>query len=163
MLVFNASRSDDVPADVESRELVAPLTGEIEQLSRAWGVVGHLHSVNDIPEWREGLQRMLPEVSRFFAELGQNLKLFARYKAMRESAEYATLDAGATAQDRHDNGSRDFRLSGAELPEEQKPRFQAISEELASLSAKFSGKLLDATMPSPSSLPTRPEARRHRR
>ena len=121
----------------------APLSDEIEQLSRAWGIVGHLHSVNDVPEWREAYNGMLPEVSRFFAELGQNLKLFAKYKAIRESPEYATL---TLAQRKIiDNEIRDFRLSGAELPEDQKPRFQAISEELASLSAKFSENLLDAT------------------
>ena len=40
---------------------------------------------------------------------------------------------------------RDFRLSGAELPEDRKPRFQAIQEELAALAAKFSENLLDAT------------------
>ena len=44
-----------------------------------------------------------------------------------------------------DNEIRDFRLSGAELPEDKKPRFQAIAEELANLSAKFSENLLDAT------------------
>ena len=133
--------SDDVPATWNA--FAAPLSDEIEQLSRAWGIVGHLHSVNDIPEWREAYNAMLPEVSRFFAELGQNLKLFAKYKAIRESAEYATL---AQAQRKIvDNEIRDFRLYGAELPEDQKPRFQAISEELASLSAKFSENLLDAT------------------
>jgi len=120
-----------------------PLGDEIERLSRAWGIVGHLHSVNDIPDWREAYNQMLPEVSRFYAELGQNLKLFAKYKAIRDNAEYASL---STAQRKIvDNEIRDFRLSGAELPEEQKPRFQAIQEELASLAAKFSENLLDAT------------------
>ncbi len=125
------------------KDFAAPLSDSIEQLSRAWGIVGHLHSVNDIPEWREAYNGMLPEVSRFFAELGQNLKLFAKYKAIRDSEEYAGL---STAQRKIiDNEVRDFRLSGAELPEDKKPRFQAISEELASLSAKFSENLLDAT------------------
>ena len=133
--------SDAAPATWST--FAAPLADEIEQLSRAWGVVGHLHSVNDIPEWREAYNNMLPEVSRFFAELGQNLKLFAKYRAIRESKEYETL---TLAQRKIvDNEIRDFRLSGAELPEDQKPRFQAISEELASLSAKFSENLLDAT------------------
>jgi len=40
---------------------------------------------------------------------------------------------------------RDFRLGGAELPEEQKARFMAIQEELSSLCSKFSDNLLDAT------------------
>lgn len=121
----------------------APLADGIEQLSRAWGIVGHLHAVNDVPPWRDAYNAMLPEVSRFFAELGQNLNLFAKYKALRTSGEYAALSA---AQRKIiDNEIRDFRLSGAELPDAQKPRFQAISEELASLSAKFSENLLDAT------------------
>ena len=82
-------------------------------------------------------------MSRFYAELGQNLALFAQYKALRDSADYASLSA---AQRRIiDNELRDFRLSGAELPEAQKPRFQAIQEEQAALSAKFSENLLDAT------------------
>ena len=121
----------------------APLADGIEQLSRAWGIVGHLHSVNDVPAWRDAYNAMLPEVSRFFAELGQNLNLFAKYKALRGSSEYASLSAAQCKI--IDNEIRDFRLSGAELPEDQKPRFQAISEELASLSAKFSENLLDAT------------------
>ncbi len=121
----------------------APLADGMERLSRAWGIVGHLHSVLDTPPWREAYNAMLPEVSRFYAELGQNLALFARYKALRASPEYAQLSPAR--QRILDNEIRDFRLSGAELPEEHKPRFQAIQEELASLAAKFSENLLDAT------------------
>ena len=125
------------------KDFVAPLNDGIERLSRAWGIVGHLHSVNDTPDWREAYNALLPEVSRFYAELGQNLALFAQYKALRDSADYASLSA---AQRRIiDNALRDFRLSGAELPEAQKPRFQAIQEEQAALSTKFSENLLDAT------------------
>jgi oligopeptidase A len=124
-------------------EFSAPLTDGIERLSRAWSIVGHVHSVNDVPEWREAYNALLPEVSRFYAELGQNLSLFAKYKAMRASTEYPTL---SLAQRKIiDNEIRDFRLSGAELAVDKKPRFQAIQEELASLSAKFSENLLDAT------------------
>jgi len=122
---------------------VAPLTDAGERLSRAWGIVGHLHSVNDVPEWREAYNAMLPEVSRFYAELGQNLALFAKFKALAASPEYAIL---SPARRRIlDNDLRDFRLSGAELPEADKPRFQEIQEELAALAAKFSENLLDAT------------------
>jgi oligopeptidase A len=119
------------------------LTDGLEPFGRAWGIVGHLHSVNDVPAWRDAYNEMLPEVTRFFAELGQNLALFAKYKALRNSAEYAALSK--TRQRIVDNELRDFRLSGAELPEGSKPRFQAIQEELAGLAAKFSENLLDAT------------------
>jgi len=122
---------------------VQPLTDAGERLSRAWGIVGHLHSVNDVPEWREAYNAMLPEVTRFYAELGQNLALFAKFKALAASPEHATLSPARKRIIAND--LRDFRLSGAELPDELKPRFQEIQEELAALAAKFSENLLDAT------------------
>ena len=125
------------------KDFAGALADGLEPFGRAWGIVGHLHSVNDVPAWREAYNEMLPEVSRFYAEIGQNLKLFEKYKALRDSHEYETL----TREQKKvvDNEIRDFRLSGAELPEDQKPRFQAISEELSQLSAKFAENLLDAT------------------
>jgi oligopeptidase A len=124
-------------------DFAAPLGDGFEQLSRAWGIVGHVHSVNDVPAWRDAYNRMLPEVSRFYAEVGQNLKLFAKYKAI--AAEQRVRHPVARAARVVEHEVRDFRLSGAELAAASKPRFQAISEELAQLSAKFSENLLDAT------------------
>ena len=124
-------------------DFAAPLSEGLERLSWAWGVVGHLHSVNDIPAWRDAYNALLPEISRFYSELGQNLALFEKYKALRASAKFSAL---SPARKRIvDNEIRDFRLSGAELPEADKPRFQAIMEELSSLAAKFAENLLDAT------------------
>ncbi len=124
-------------------DFAAPFFDGSERLSRAWGIVGHLHSVMDVPEWREAYNANLPEVTRFFAELGQNQHLFAQFKALKTSPGYAQLSAAQQRIVEHE--IRDFRLSGAELPEANKPRFQAIQEELASLQAKFSENLLDAT------------------
>ncbi|MBV6411793.1 MAG: Oligopeptidase A [Rhodocyclaceae bacterium] len=121
----------------------APFFDGAERLSRAWGIVGHLHAVMDVPEWREAYNANLPEVTRFFAELGQNQYLFAQFKALKAGPDYARLSAAQRMIVEHE--IRDFRLSGAELPEDAKPRFQAIQEELASLQAKFSENLLDAT------------------
>jgi oligopeptidase A len=133
--------ADTTPATWQ--DFAGALSDGLEPFGRAWGVVGHLHSVNDVPAWRDAYNGMLPEVSRFYAELGQNLKLFDKYKALRASPEYATLSV--EQKKIVDNEVRDFRLSGAELPEDQKPRFQAIMEELSQLSAKFSENVLDAT------------------
>ena len=124
-------------------DFAGPLGDGLEGFGRAWGIVGHLHSVNDVPVWREAYNEMLPEVSRFYTELGQNLALFDKYRALKASPEYTTLSA--EQKKIVDNEIRDFRLGGAELPEEQKPRFQAIMEELSQLAAKFSENLLDAT------------------
>jgi oligopeptidase A len=122
---------------------VQPMLDAGERLSRAWGIVGHLHSVNDVPPWREAYNAMLPEVSSFYADLGQNLALFAKYKALAAGAEFSTLSS--TRRRIIENELRDFRLSGAELPELRKPRFKEIQEELSALGAKFSENVLDAT------------------
>ncbi len=124
-------------------DFAAPFFDGSERLSRAWGIVGHLHAVMDVPDWREAYNANLPEVTRFFAELGQNQKLFAQFKAIKAGPGFAQLSAAQQRIVEHE--IRDFRLSGAELPEADKPRFQAIQEELASLQAKFSENLLDAT------------------
>ena len=124
-------------------DFVQPMLDAGERLSRAWGIVGHLHSVNDVPPWREAYNALLPEVSSFHAELGQNLALFAKFKQLAESPGFKEL---SPARRRIiENDLRDFRLSGAELPEDRKPRFKEIQEELSALGAKFSENLLDAT------------------
>jgi oligopeptidase A len=124
-------------------DFVAPLEDANERLARAWGVVGHLHGVLDSPELRAAYNVNQPKIVQYYTELGQNLVLFEKYKALKASPEYAAL---APAQRRIvDNEIRDFRLSGAELTPEKKQRFAAISEELARLATRFSENLLDAT------------------
>jgi len=131
------------PAQPDWDSFAMPLAEIGDRLSRAWGVVRHLHSVMDLPAWREAYNAQLPEITRFYAELGQNAGLFDRYKALAARSDFAGWPRARrkVVQD----AVRDFRLSGAELPDADKPRFQAIQEELAGLSAKFSENLLDAT------------------
>ncbi|MDX8399661.1 MAG: M3 family metallopeptidase [Gallionellaceae bacterium] len=122
---------------------VQPFEDAHEQLSRAWGQVGHLNMVMNSPELREAYNTNLPKVTQYFAELSQNLALFQKYKAIRNSTSFDELN---TAQQKViDNELRDFRLGGAELAEDQKPRFMEIQEALSALTSKFSDNLLDAT------------------
>ena len=122
---------------------VAPLEDANEHLGRAWGVVGHLHGVLDSPELREAYNANQPGIVQYWTELGQNLALFEKYKALRASTEFASLKG--QQQKIIDNEIRDFRLSGAELSEEKKQRYAQIMDELARLSTKFSENVLDAT------------------
>ncbi|MDD5365894.1 MAG: M3 family metallopeptidase [Gallionellaceae bacterium] len=122
---------------------VAPLEDANERLGRAWGQVSHLHSVMDSPELRAVYNENLPRITQYYAELGQHAGLFARFKALRAQREFPDLsDARRKVVE---NELRDFRLGGADLPEDQKVRFLAIQDELAKLSAKFEENLLDAT------------------
>ncbi|MHB1145003.1 MAG: M3 family metallopeptidase [Thiobacillus sp.] len=131
----------DTPAEWDA--FVAPLDDANEKLGRAWGQVSHLHSVMDSPELREVYNANLQKITVYYAELGQNEALFAKFKALKVSPGYAALsDARKKIVE---NELRDFRLGGAELPADKKARFMQVQEELAQLSAKFEENLLDAT------------------
>ena len=122
---------------------VQPMEDANERLSRAWGPVSHLNSVMNSAELREAYNACLPKITQYYAEMSQNLALFAKFKALKVSMGYVLLNP---AQKKIiDNELRGFRLGGAELPEDQKPRFLEIQEALARQSAKFEENLLDAT------------------
>ncbi|WP_296895235.1 M3 family metallopeptidase [Thiobacillus sp.] len=131
----------DTPAEWDA--FVAPLDDANEKLGRAWGQVSHLHSVMDSPELREVYNANLQKITVYYAELGQNETLFAKFKALKASPGYAALSA--PRKKIVENELRDFRLGGAELPADKKARFMQVQEELAQLSAKFEENLLDAT------------------
>ncbi len=124
-------------------DFVAPLEDANERIGRAWGQVAHLHAVMDNPALREVYNANLPKVTKYWTELGQNQELFEKYKALRNSSEFAQLSPARKKI--VENALRDFRLGGAELPPEKKKRYAEIQEELARLSAKFSENVLDAT------------------
>ena len=124
-------------------DFIAPLEDANEKLTRAWGAVGHLHAVVDSPELREAYNENLPKITEYWTDLGQNLGLFNKYKALANSPAYATLSRARRKI--IDNELRDFRLSGAELPDAQKARFKEIQEEQAQLGSQFSEHVLDAT------------------
>ncbi len=122
---------------------VAPMEDANERLSRAWGQVSHLHAVDDSPAMREAYNANLPHITEYYADLGQNEALFAKYKALRGDRDFAAYSSARRKV--VDNELRDFRLGGAELPPAHKARFKAIQEELAALGARFEENLLDAT------------------
>src|SRR5512143_1001156 len=131
----------DTPAEWDA--FVAPLDDANEKLGRAWGQVSHLHSVMDSPELREVYNANLQKITVYYAELGQNEALFAKFKALKARPDFAALSAARKKI--VENELRDFRLGGAELPGDKKARFMQVQEELAQLSAKFEENLLDAT------------------
>jgi oligopeptidase A len=114
-----------------------------ERLSRVWGPVNHLNAVMNSPELRTVYNATRPQITQYYAELGQNLDLFKKYKALRNSTEFAGLSAARKKI--IENDLRDFRLGGAELPDDKKARYLEIQERRAELSSKFSDNLLDAT------------------
>ena len=121
----------------------APLQDATERLNRAWGQVGHLNAVMNSPELREIYNANLPKVTQFYTELGQNQRLFEKFKQLAASPETARLTRAQRAIIEHE--LRDFRLGGADLPAADKTRFTEVREKLSALSSRFSDNLLDAT------------------
>jgi len=144
------AQAREVVAQVERPEtpatwdaFVRPLEDTTERLGRAWGMVGHLNGVADSPELRSVFNENLPKVTEFWTSLGQNAALFAKYQALRASAEF---DALSPAQQRIvGNALRDFRLGGAELVSPGRERYAQIQDRQAALAQQFSEHVLDAT------------------
>jgi oligopeptidase A len=131
----------EVPATWDA--VVKPLDDANELLGRAWGIVGHLHSVADTPELREAYNENLPKLTEFWTRVGQDERLYAKYKAIANASDFQ-----ACSPERKrvlENALRDFRLGGAELSDAAKERFSEIQEKMAALTAKFSENVLDAT------------------
>jgi len=139
-LVERVATADDKPT---WDNFVAPLDDANERLSRAWGQVAHLNAVMNSPALRETYNANLPRISQYHAELSQDERLYAKFKALRAAPEFGGLDR---AQRKIvENELRDFRLGGAELSPEQKAEFKQVREQLDKLSSRFSDNLLDAT------------------
>ncbi|POR53820.1 oligopeptidase A [Paraburkholderia eburnea] len=147
VLLANASAAVERAAQpmtpAQWSDVVEPVERVTEPLSRAWGVIGHLNAVADTPELRAVYGENLPRVTEFWSSVGQNLALYEKYKAITNHNSFQLL----TSERKKilDNALRDFRLSGAELPEDQKPRFAELQERQAALAKAFSDHVLDAT------------------
>lgn len=131
----------ETPATWEA--VAEPLEKATLAFGRAWGAVGHLQSVVDTAALRDAYNAELPGVTQLFIDLSQNEALFKKYKALAASESFRSLPP--VRQRIVERELRDFRFSGAELPEDKRQRVKAIGERLSMLSQKFSENLLDAT------------------
>jgi oligopeptidase A len=114
-----------------------------EQLNLAWSKVTHLQSVADSPALRESHNALLPKVSAFYAKIPLNAGLWARLKM------YAAGSNAEKLRGVHrrffEESMADFRQQGADLPENQQLRLEALQGELAQATEKYSEHVLDAT------------------
>jgi len=120
-----------------------PIEDMKERLQRMWSPVSHLHSVMDSETLRTAYNAGQPRIAEYYTALAQDERLYAAYKAIARSADFARL---TQAQKKIiENTVRDFRLAGAELSDADKKRFMEIQKELSTLTSKFSENVLDAT------------------
>lgn len=132
---------DPAAASYESTFLA--LETATEELGRGWGRLDHLDSVCDSPAQREALNKMLPEVTEFYASLPLNDRLWNALKNFGGSAEVAKL--GPVEQRFVEETLADFRQSGADLPPDRKQRIAEIEAELSKLTKQYAERVLDST------------------
>ena len=113
------------------------------ELSRVWGRVCHLESVENTPALREAYNAVLPRVTEFFSSLTLDARLWEKIRAAADAVPAGTLDA--TRRRFLEEVLADFRDSGAELPEAKKARLAEINARLAALTTKFGENVLDST------------------
>jgi oligopeptidase A len=131
--------SPAVAADYDALSLVLDVA--TERLGRAWSAISHLNAVANTPDIRAAYNEHLAAVTGFYTRLGAHRGLYAKYKAVAQSAQ----PMSSARRRALTNALRDFVLSGAELEGEPRERFAALRERRAELSQRFSERVLDAT------------------
>ncbi len=131
------------PGPYDWDNLIEPLEEMDDRLSRAWSPVSHMNAVVNTDDLRAAHNACLPKLSAYNTEVGQNRALYEAIRSIAERDDFDTLDPARRAAIQH--ALRDFRLSGVDLPEEEKRRFKEISQRLSELQARFSENVLDAT------------------
>lgn len=112
-------------------------------LDNVWSTVSHLNSVMDSVELRGVYQEGQQLLTAFHTSVAQNLALYQGYKNIAAREDFTSLTKAQ--QKIIQNTIRDFKLSGAELDQQGKQRFAAISQQLSHLQTTFEQNLLDAT------------------
>lgn len=123
--------------------LIRPLEDAGNALDLFWSPIGHLNSVMNSDSLREAYNACLPKLSAFYTKMGQNSELYNATLRLRNSDEYAQLDAAQ--QKSLNNEIRDFELGGVSLADKDKTRYGEIAQALSKLSTEFSDNVLDAT------------------
>ncbi len=115
----------------------------LRELNESWGLVTHQDAVCNSPALREAHNKMLPEVSAFFAKIPLNEHLWDLLLTYSKTDGAKALTG--TPRRAVDETLAYFRQHGAELPAEKKKRLEAIESELSQATQKYSENVLDST------------------
>ncbi|MEA3418178.1 MAG: M3 family metallopeptidase [Campylobacterota bacterium] len=133
---------EDIQKIVQSDEtsyekVLKPLQDLDDELSLFFTPLSHLNAVSNSEITQKAYESSIPLLSKFSSEMAHNSALFAKLEQINATEEEAKTVVVHEV--------RDFILSGAKLPKEDKKRLEEISLRLSELSNRFSQNLLDAT------------------
>ena len=134
---------DQDPSEGTYESTFLALEKATEELGRGWERLNHLDSVSDNPSQRESLNKMLPEVTEFYASIPLNHRLWTVLKVFGEGPDVVRLES--VKKRFVAETLADFRQSGADLPPPQKERVALIESRLSTLTKQYAEHVLDAT------------------
>lgn len=111
-------------------------------LNHTWGILQHLQSVNDTPEFRNLYEKFQPLITEFYSKAWQNKQFYQHFKNLKQN-DYENFDT--ETKKIITNEIRDFKLGGIELDEDKQLELREIQTELNKISTKFDQNILDAT------------------
>ncbi len=138
---LDALANDDGPRTFDRTLLTLEAIGQ--PLSEAMGIAAHLESTATTPELRAAYNAVQAPVSELFSSVTLSEGVWKRLRAYAETDEARALVG--TRKRFAEKTLDDFRRNGAELDAAGKERLSAIDAELATVTAKFSQNVLDAT------------------
>ncbi|WP_061249466.1 M3 family metallopeptidase [Leptospira alstonii] len=122
--------------------VIRPLNDLVQEMQAEFTILAHLNSVKNSKEIQALYTEVLPEITAFYSDLGQNEELNLVYQEILKNEENTlSVPRKKTLQD----SIIQFKLSGIGLPTEIKKRIQEIQIRLSDLDNRFSQNLLDAT------------------
>ncbi len=127
----------------EGWALIQELETLADRINQAWSPVSHINAVANSDAWRLAYNAVLPKLTQYYTELGQNERLYRAYQQLADSSGFAELDQSQQTLVTHE--LRDFHLSGIDLPAEQRSRYGELKQRLSTLSSRFSENVLDAS------------------
>ncbi|EQA46849.1 peptidase family M3 [Leptospira broomii serovar Hurstbridge str. 5399] len=122
--------------------LIRPLNDALQDLHLDFTVLSHLNSVKNNEESKSNYTEILPEVTEFYSDLGQNEQLFQAYTTIFNREKNSLSQPQKKVLE---DGILQFKLGGVGLPPERKKRLQEIQLRLSDVDNQFSQNLLDAT------------------
>lgn len=123
--------------------LLVPLERLVDRVTRTWGLVTHLHNVRNSPDLRAVHGQAQPLVVNFFIRLGQSKPIYKSLQNLTQSPEFTNLSQAL--QRTITLLLLDATLQGVGLADQERQRFNQLSQELASLTTTFANNVLDAT------------------
>ena len=127
------------------KNTIAPWEAVNEQLEQSWSPVTHLNMVMDSDELRKIYTECIQKLTAFHSMAGQNRDFFEKATSVLVSSQNGTEKLDSIQLKLIEDMLLSFKLSGVDLPADERDSFRTRAMRLSELSTQFNDNVLDAT------------------